>query len=275
MKRRSDFVNDTPRHGKPREPHEGGGRPAWHLPEQAAGFALAVGFLTLTGPFETYDMALGPRLVYWLACIAAGWLIIPALIFALRRLPPFSAWPAFRRSLVAIALAAPLIAACVWWIDGALRPGRDGAPLWLMLVNVAAICALIGGILLARIRPRLDPPGPIPARNAFLDRLPPRLGTDLISLTAQDHYVEVVTAKGRELIHMRLADAIGDLADFPGRQIHRSHWISAHAFTGTSRDDGRLMAHLVDGRSLPVSRSFAPQVRRMQPVRPLPQGPAG
>jgi DNA-binding LytR/AlgR family response regulator len=80
----------------------------------------------------------------------------------------------------------------------------------------------------------------------------------------------VTTARGRDLIHMRMADALEDLGDYPGQQIHRSHWISGHAFTGTSRDNGRLMAHLVDGRTLPVSRSFAPAVRRMAPVRPEP-----
>lgn len=191
----------------------------------------------------------------------------------IRRLPFFESRPPLLRPLTAIALAFLPIVAIAIQVDNLFRPQGGAAPVPLMLLNVGAIFALVCGILLARIRPRLTPPGIAPARNAFLDRLPPTLGTALISLTSQDHYVEVTTVKGRELIHMRFSDALEELADYPGQQIHRSHWISAHAFTGITRENGRLIAHLADGRTLPVSRSFAPEVRRMAPVRPMPETP--
>ena len=260
-------MNDTDRQRNDRE------QPAQHLPEQILGYVLAVGFLTLTGPFNTYDVSFGVRLAYWAACIGAGWLCVLSITFVLRRLRPFSSWPATNRVMLGLVLASLPTAGIVLLIDGYFWPGPDGAALWLVLVNVVAICALIGGVALARLRVRQSPPAPIPQRNVFLDRLPPMLGTALISLTSQDHYVDVFTAKGHTLIHMRLADAIEELADYPGQQIHRSHWISGHAFTGTTREDGRLMAHLIDGRALPVSRSFAPNVRKMAPVRPLPNEP--
>lgn len=237
-------------------------------------YLATVGILIVTGPFETYAMPLGLRTVYWAASIGVGWVVITAFIFAARRVTFAAGWPAFSRVLTAMCMAVPIIAVTSYWIDFALRPNRMGVSVWIFLLNVAVLSALIGGIALARIRPRLISPAALPARNAFLDRLPPKLGTALISLTSQDHYVEVTTAKGHDLIHMRLSDAIDALGAYPGQQIHRSHWISAHAFTGTTRDGDRLMAHLVDGRALPVSRSFAPTVRRMAPVRPLPPNTA-
>lgn len=260
-------MSDTNRQATPRE------RPALHVPEQAAGYALTVAVLTVLGPFSTSELPPGTRAAYWALSIGIGWGLILGVILALRRLKIFVDRPPVLRPLAAFALAFGPIVFIAMQVDALFRPDAGRAPIWAMLVNVGTIFAVVTGILMARIRPRLDPPAPVPARNVFLDRLPPHLGTALISLSAQDHYVEVTTAKGRDLIHMRLSDAIAELAEYPGRQIHRSHWISGHAFTGTSRDKGTLLAHLVDGRTLPVSRSHAAEVRRMQPVRPVPGTP--
>ncbi|WP_160383771.1 LytTR family DNA-binding domain-containing protein [Pseudooceanicola pacificus] len=257
-------MSDTNRHAMLRE------RPTLHLPEQAAGYVLTVAVLTVLGPFSTSLLPPATRAAYWALSIGPGWVLILGLILITRRLKVFEDRPPVLRPLTAFALAFVPIVFIAMQVDALFQPEAGNAPIWAMLLNVGTIFAVVTGIMMARIRPRLAPPAPVPARNAFLDRLPPHLGTALISLTAQDHYVEVTTAKGRDLIHMRLSDAIEELADYPGLQIHRSHWISGHAFTGTSRENGNLVAHLADGRTLPVSRSNAPKVRRMQPVRPVP-----
>jgi len=264
VKCRLAFVSDADRHDKVRE------RPALHLPEQVAGYALTVSVLTVLGPFSTFQLPPATRAAYWALSIGGGWALILGLILTARRLKVFEDRPLILRPLTALALGFVPIVFIAMQVDTLFRPDDGKAPIWAMLVNAGTIFALVTGILMARIRPRLTTPAPVPARNAFLDRLPPQLGTALISLTAQDHYVEVTTAKGRDLIHMRLSDAIKELADYPGLQIHRSHWISGHAFTGTSRENGNLVAHTADGRTLPVSRSCASEVRRMQPVRPMP-----
>ena len=258
-------MSDTDRHEKLRE------RPALHLPEQAAGCALTIAVLTVLGPFSTSELPVASRATYWALSIGCGWALILGLILIARRMSFFADRPPIARPLAALALAFVPIVFIAMQVDNWFRPDTGKAPIWAMLVNVGTVFAVVSSILIARIKPRLIPPAPLPARNAFLDRLPPQLGTALISLTAQDHYVEVTTAKGRDLIHMRLSDAIEELADYPGQQIHRSHWISGHAFMGTSRENGTLMAHLADGRTLPVSRSFAPKVRRMQPVQIIPK----
>lgn len=78
----------------------------------------------------------------------------------------------------------------------------------------------------------------------------------------EDHYVRVFTDAGESLVLLRLSDAIAEVQEVPGLQIHRSHWIARAAVARMERlPDGRLRLHLVNGSVLPVSRTFAKQVR--------------
>lgn len=247
--------------------------PASGLREHVPGFAAVALILWLTGPFGTYDLAPGFRALYWTACLAAGWIPVVAMIRLFRYLPILAAWTPLRRIALAMLAATGPAAILVIWTDATLRSGHNRVSPWLIAADVAVLGALIGGLFLAR-RLRARPPAgtapALPDSNAFLQRLPPDLGTALISVSSQDHYVEAVTTTGHTLIHMRFADALAELADYPGQQIHRSHWISTLAFTGLTRDGERLLAHLSDGRQLPVSRSFAASARAMTPMRPVP-----
>jgi DNA-binding LytR/AlgR family response regulator len=99
-------------------------------------------------------------------------------------------------------------------------------------------------------------PRPTPT---FFSRLPFELGTGIISLSAQDHYIETTTAKGTTLILLRLKDAIEELAGSDGMQIHRSHWVARSAAVRLRRSGGKL----VDERQLPASRTFGPTVRKV------------
>lgn len=241
-------------------------RPAWHLPEQAAAYILAIGIFSTTGPFNTYSMSFLPRVAYWALALAAGWVFVSASLLLLRRTGFVHANASIRNFGLAISLAAPPTAFFVLILEALLRP--SDRPFWQanVLFSVLIVCLVVGGVVVAWVRPRLNAPLRIPAYVTFLKRLPPQIGTDLISLSSQDHYVEVTTEKGRELIHMRFADALRELRDYPGQQIHRSHWIAARAFSGLARENSKVMAHLSDGRTLTVSRSFTAAAREMTPA---------
>jgi DNA-binding LytR/AlgR family response regulator len=47
----------------------------------------------------------------------------------------------------------------------------------------------------------------------------------LVTLSAEDHYVRLTTTNGTKLLLIRLSDAIKEIGDMRGMQIHRSHWI--------------------------------------------------
>jgi hypothetical protein len=96
----------------------------------------------------------------------------------------------------------------------------------------------------------------------FLERLPPRLsGAELFAVEAEDHYLRLHTSLGKDLILMRLADALVELEGLEGAQTHRSWWVARAAVTSAERLDGRAVLTLKDGAEVPVSRGFARALR--------------
>lgn len=98
----------------------------------------------------------------------------------------------------------------------------------------------------------------------LLDRLPARLGRDVVQLEAQQHYLRVVTTLGEHLLLHGLAPAVTELEErgIAGMQIHRSVWV---AWTHVERIDlrpGSLAAVLRDGRRLPIGRRRARDVEK-------------
>ncbi|WP_420859240.1 LytTR family DNA-binding domain-containing protein [Marivivens marinus] len=73
----------------------------------------------------------------------------------------------------------------------------------------------------------------------------------LVSMSAQEHYVEVMTNAGPELIRMTLSEALNKIDPKLGVQIHRSHWVALSAIATIESKAKRLI--LTDGRSLPIS----------------------
>jgi DNA-binding LytR/AlgR family response regulator len=97
---------------------------------------------------------------------------------------------------------------------------------------------------------------------SILNRLKPENRGPLLRLSVQDHYTEVVTGRGRELVLLRFADALKETAATPGLRVHRSHWVADAHVESLKRDNGRLLILTRDGTEIPVSRSYAEDVRR-------------
>ncbi len=79
---------------------------------------------------------------------------------------------------------------------------------------------------------------------------------DLLSVRAEDHYCRLsVRGGGALLVHYRFRDAVGDLADVRGAQVHRGAWVADSAITGSERTGRRWSLHLADGSRVPVSET--------------------
>ena len=245
--------------------------------------------LGAAGPFGTYEsMAFLPRLAYWMgvacATFAAGYL---TALLALALLP--ASMPRLAR-LALSGLAASLpVTLIVVGLNRALFGHFDSAGGVLVLY---ADCAVVTTVMVYLFT-LLDPParaeetavaaapgqatdtpagGPPATPTAsepaasvlppIVERLAPRLRGRLISLTVNDHYVEVRTDQGTGLVLMRLADAIRETTGVAGLQIHRSHWVALDAVQGAVRRDGKLLLKMPGGALLPVSRSSAEAVRK-------------
>ena len=215
---------------------------------------------TLFGPFGTYDDLTGPvRLVYWTGIM----FFVAFFLHVAIHLALTTQWLARLRPVVrvwiGVAIGAIPSAAMVSFIDFMFRGSEIGYDdLFRIWWQVTLIAGFIGPLEYIDFRSS----GAVPAvlRTRFHDRLPARLGTEIVSLSMQDHYVEVTTTKGRDLILIRLRDAMDELKGLDGLQIHRSHWTAKGHLGSLERDGTRHFVRLSDGRKLPVSATFLPAV---------------
>ncbi|WP_170109222.1 LytTR family DNA-binding domain-containing protein [Celeribacter persicus] len=102
----------------------------------------------------------------------------------------------------------------------------------------------------------------------LLALLPAELRGEILCLSADDHYVHVVTEKGRDLVRIKFQRAVELMDEAGGCLIHRSHWVSVKAVVSIeSRSNGALFAHLKNGDKLPVSKGRAREFKTL--VGPL------
>lgn len=226
--------------------------------------------LALIGPFGSFQAPFAWRLAYWLTLALSGYALYQpicaiATIWAPRlELPEAALW-------VGACLISSIPMAAIVWIVGYL-PRPVPWPSLSAAVTVYGYVLTIGGAVTLlfyllnrdklRARPKADVDGAdepeAPARARFLDRLPPRLGTELIALEMEDHYVRAHTPLGSELILMRMRDAVAELDGMAGAQVHRSWWVARAAVTGVTRDGRNVRLRLTGDLEAPVSRANAP-----------------
>ena len=227
--------------------------------------------VTVVAPFGTGER-MGPalRLLYWCAIVAShaaiAIFIVVAVSYALRPRVDLR-WARLLAAGCAAALPLALVQTALARLLGGmpLTVSTIAATSFSTLVITLAVTTIVG-LLQDDSSSAGTPATDMPARPAmravaFLERLPPSIGRDLVSLSMQDHYIDVRTARGSTLVLLRFSDAVRELDGADGLQIHRSHWVARSAVARLHRDEGRLLVELLDGRHLPVSRSFAAAVR--------------
>ena len=244
-------------------------------------FLVTVTLLVYLGPFGTWALLpVSERLPFWLTTVGANW-IVGYIAFSVTSLKfrerGWSAWAGF---VLAAAVAALPGTGTVWlavavYLD--YRPssvsgvaGLYGQVFVLHLIIGSLVFRLIDGAMRRRgVEEELPPsdesaelaPRPAP-EAALLARLPARSRAELLHLRMQDHYVEVHTAAGSEMLLLRFRDALSEVEGVNGLQVHRSHWVARKAVAGVERrGGGRITLRLVNGSRVPVSRSFAPLLR--------------
>lgn len=233
--------------------------PAIRHAAAAVALGLLLGFL---GPFRT-GTVLQPavRYAFWLGLALFGY----ACVLAARRIVGRPASATLRLLAVTLVSAVPQTFATAWTLS-LVQPGRAFGPLHLVtLFGPVSVVQL--GLAFAASRlatgPRSETPPQPGERQAvpFLERVPARLGRQLVALEAEDHYLRVHTALGSELILARLSDAVAQLDGYDGLQVHRSWWVAADAVAGLIVEDGRLALRLHNGLTAPVSRTYRNSVR--------------
>ncbi len=228
----------------------------------------------LSGPFGTlHSLGFGARLVYWavigLVTLFSGWLFSQWTVIALMRrgAARIVQW------LVGSAVVAVIVALEVGVVNlvafgiSPLSPGEIGD----LLLSTTPIALLITAAFSLGYGGSDAPPatvappvagtqaGPLPR---LLARLPLDKRGALLSLSVQDHYVDVVTTRGHEMLLMRLSDAIAETEGCAGLQVHRSHWVALDQVRAARREGARGVLTLSDGREIPVSRTYLPDAKK-------------
>lgn len=235
-------------------------------------------FLGLIGPFGTIETPLAWRLLSWLGFAYVGYAIyrpmgpvvewaaqalalpraglwVAAVLIAtvpmsiavqlLTSLPRPVLWPGLE-AMMAHYLSVLVIGGAVTLLFNLIKPGQSSAPEMIAPLPVRpAVSPAVSSV------PR---PGPAPS-NPLIDLLPAALGSDVIALEMEDHYVRVHTALGSELVLMRLRDAMVHVAQIEGMQVHRSWWVARAAVEDVVREGRNVRLTLARGIKAPVARA--------------------
>ncbi len=230
--------------------------------------------LGLLGPFGSYSLSLVPRLLYWIVVFNLGYFIYyiahkvtqnflvdkqnnrnnkntqrlilfitPTLLAAI----PLSYLVAFTTQLL-------------YGIDIGLTS------LALTVLPQVLVLGLAIDFLIGLINPGTDKKKPNhvdieKAGQAFINRIPTKLGNDLICLVMEDHYMIVYTQKGNHMLLMRMKDALVELEGFHGMQVHRSNWIAIDQVKYVNKTPRKTVLVMTNGIEISVSRKYLATIK--------------
>ncbi|MEO0463061.1 MAG: LytTR family DNA-binding domain-containing protein [Pseudomonadota bacterium] len=247
--------------------------------------------LAFIGPFGSFEQPLAYRLVSWVSFAWIGYAIYSPMSWLVDRLNKGLDLPRPFAWVFGVVLATIPMTAVVWsmgWL-----PGPVPLPSLEQALTSYFYVFLVGGGITAffyMIEHRRDAgvesfapevpspavpapkaeamasPAPIvaqpPSSNPLLDALAPELGSDVIALEMEDHYVRVHTALGSELVLMRLRDAMAHLTEIEGYQVHRSWWVARGAVEDVEREGRNVRLLLARDIKAPVARAQVSELKQ-------------
>ncbi|GAB5349036.1 LytTR family DNA-binding domain-containing protein [Alteriqipengyuania sp. 357] len=239
--------------------------------------------LALIGPFGSAHAPLAVRFASWLLFAWVGYAVYNPIGWVVERLHRSLHLPQIGLWIAGCLIATIPMTAIVWAIGFWPRPvpmpsGEQALEAYFnVLIIGASITVLFHLIERSKQVPppaqeSAPPASPATAsapalsaapQPAFFDRLPPHLGSELIALEMEDHYVRAHTALGSELILLRMRDAVDELAGVDGAQVHRSWWVARDAVEDVKRDGRNLRLVLPGGIEAPVSRTRVAELKSL------------
>ncbi|WP_416832921.1 MAG: LytTR family DNA-binding domain-containing protein [Erythrobacter sp.] len=246
-------------------------------------------FLAIIGPFGTIANPFPVRLLSWLAFAYIGYVIYSPMSFVVERMHRGLDLPLLPLWIFATLIATVPMTVMVYIVQ--FMPNWPPVPpLDEALMSYFYVFVIGGGVTLlfnvigsggensqredSGVDDRVEaavteqsPPArpadtlPVPPSNPLIDQLPGELGSDVIALEMEDHYVRVHTALGSELVLMRLRDAMAYLSDVEGRQVHRSWWVARLAVEDIKREGRNVRLVLSGGLEAPVARAQVSELK--------------
>lgn len=243
---------------------------AFAFVKRAPGFPIlwiagltAAGIMIVTGGFGTGAMPLGQRMGFWM--LLMGWSSLKWQLWFVATVRKQTDWIR-AAALGGVLLSVPLpieirLCARAVGIEGAFA---DPIGTWTRALAIGAVIftAIVmilwatGHLPFARRKPAARPAEGLLARARVASET-------LAAIEAEDHYCRVRRRDGSDaLIHYRFGDALAEVAELDGTQVHRGSWVAAHAVTGAEREGRRWLLLLSDGSKVAISPRYVAEARR-------------
>lgn len=233
------------------------------------GIVLGLGLIfAWLGVYDTGDVPFLQRTVFWTATMAVGAssaIVVAPMIWNER----YEQWPApFKIAIVAFIVSVPVTLVLFLFNGGPVSVNHT----IVQFVYVLIISMIIStGMYVTHLLEQAEDKQAVTGEDAaaqFMERLPVKYRTaELHAISSEDHYLRVHTSLGEEMILMRLADAVRELAGADGLQVHRSWWVAKQGIRDEKRVDGRSLLVLPSGTEVPVSRSYRAKAKEAGLIR--------
>ncbi len=239
----------------------------------------------LTDPLV--DATLSESLFYWITRFVAFVVLLWASdILVNRWLTTRMNVPAWLKPVVIVSAVALLPFAMVeLFVESRvpLRSEYDDEELWSVspllaylaeyatLASIVVPLHLVLWLIIDRKGDVVQTAGADEEQPPFLEKVPGIRADEVLALQAEEHYVRVFHSsrgsegsegsKGSELVHYRFGDAVREMPESLGTQVHRSWWVADRAVSAAERGARRWQLKLQSGHSVPVSDSFTKAAR--------------
>lgn len=238
-------------------------RYSWQIALVILGFGLVFSIL---GVYDTYGLPFYMRATFWTTTMATG--IIASILVT-----PFLVNRALKghHFVLHIFVGAVLASIPVTLVLTIFNPTfnfNSSLKTWAIQFGYVLIISLVVG---AANYPFMKKIGAIGENRdlgevqvaGFLQRLPRKFhSAALYGFSAEDHYLRVYTDRGEELVLLRFADALRELSNANGLQVHRSWWVMKDSVTDVRTEAGKKVLILKSDVSAPVSRTYIKQAKQ-------------
>lgn len=223
---------------------------------------------TVLGVYDSDNMAWPIRMIFWTVIMCIGGLVIffvePFVFGKLLR----NHHPALQVIVIATIISIPITVFLVglntrfefrWALKNwALQYAGVMLISWIIVAGRYLISQLYA------FNRKTDPAveQSVDCTQKFSERLPVKFrSSKLYAVSSEGHYLRVHTETGSTLILMRISDAVKELDNADGLQVHRSWWVAREGISETKKAKGRRLLVLKNGETAPVSRSFLPALK--------------
>lgn len=106
----------------------------------------------------------------------------------------------------------------------------------------------------------------------FVERLPAMLQPqDVLAIKAEQHYIKVYSPAKEYMVLYRFSDAVRELDETLGMQVHRSYWINTAAIQSVHARVKDFSVRIQSGQDIPVSTPYQGMVRELAKNQHIPQ----